>query len=162
MATTSPDGIRTPNPSDPYNLVADMAITASDTQAALVKRANLYIGTSTQRTAFTTAPEGTHWQDTNGTRLEYIRQSSAWVQAVPTIGVTNVRTGTFSGTTAYTTVTFSTPFPAGTVPAVTTQIVSGSSGAIGVSAQITSVTNTSFSARISSGGPFNVSYIAAA
>lgn len=79
MATTSPDNIRTPNPSDPFNLVADWAITASDTQAALVKRANLYIGTSAQRTAFTTAPEGTHWQDTNGTRGEYVRQSGAWV-----------------------------------------------------------------------------------
>lgn len=83
MPTTSPDNIRTPNPTDPFNLVADMAITASDTQAALVKRANLYVGTSAQRTAFTSAPEGTHWQDTNGTALEYVRKSGVWRPAVP-------------------------------------------------------------------------------
>ena len=83
MATTSPDNVRSPNPTDPYNLVADLAILASDVQTALTRRANMYVGTSTQRTAFTTAPEGVHWQDTNGTRLEYVRQSGAWVNAVP-------------------------------------------------------------------------------
>ncbi len=36
MATTSPDNLRTPNPGDPYNLVADLATLASDTQANVV------------------------------------------------------------------------------------------------------------------------------
>lgn len=78
MATTSPDGIRSPNPGDPYNLVADWAITAADVQATFNKRGNMYLGTSAQRTAFTTAPEGTHWQDTNGTKGEYVRKSGVW------------------------------------------------------------------------------------
>lgn len=80
MPTTSPDSLRSPNPTDPYNLVSDLAIMNTDVQAALVRRANSYIGTSAQRAAFTTAPEGTHWQDTNSTRALYVRQSSAWVE----------------------------------------------------------------------------------
>ena len=87
MATTSPDNVRTPNPTDPYKLVADLTILASDVQAALVRRANSYVGTSAQRTAFTTAPEGTGWQDTNGTKLAYVRKSGVWVPAIPTISV---------------------------------------------------------------------------
>lgn len=79
MATTSPDNLFSPNPSDNYNLIADWATSMQSVQSALVKRANMYVGTSAQRTAFTTAPEGVHWQDTNGTKLEYVMQSSTWV-----------------------------------------------------------------------------------
>lgn len=89
MATTSPDGIRSPNPSDPYNLVADWAITTNDVQNVFNKRGNMYIGTSAQRNAFTSAPEGTHWQDTNGTKLEYVRQSGVWVALLPDSGWVN-------------------------------------------------------------------------
>lgn len=86
MATTSPDNLRTPNPTDPYNLIADWAISMSDVQAALTRRANLYVGTSSQRTAFTTAAEGVHWQDTNGDRKEFVRQAGAWVDTRPDTG----------------------------------------------------------------------------
>ena len=79
MALTSPDAIRSPNDNDQYALVQDLGVLADSTQTALVRRANMYIGTTAQRTAFTTAPEGVHWQDTNGTRLIYVRQSGAWV-----------------------------------------------------------------------------------
>lgn len=82
MATTSPDNLFSPNPSDNYNLIADWATSMQSVQAALVKRGNMYVGTSTQRTAFTTAPEGVHWQDTNGSKKEYVRQANAWVEWV--------------------------------------------------------------------------------
>lgn len=78
MATTSPDNLKTPDAGDQYALVQDLGALADTTQAALVKRANSYVGTSAQRTAFTTAPEGTSWQDTNGNRNVYVRQSGDW------------------------------------------------------------------------------------
>lgn len=80
MPTTSPDNIKTPDLGQQYALVQDLAAMAATIQTALVRRANLYVGTSAQRTAFTSAPEGVHWQDTNGTKLEWVRQSGAWVQ----------------------------------------------------------------------------------
>lgn len=123
MATTTPDSLRSPNPGDPYNLVADLAIMQTDNQAAFVRRANMYVGTSAQRTAFTTATNGVHWQDTNGTQLEYVRKSGAWVPAVPilrgsvTINIAAANTG-YSSTIS---------FPAGTfTSAPTIQLTSGS------------------------------------
>lgn len=82
MATTAPDNLFNPNPSDNYNLIADWATSMQSVQAALVKRGNMYVGTSAQRTAFSTAPEGVHWQDTNGSKLEYVRKSGTWELAV--------------------------------------------------------------------------------
>lgn len=82
MATTSPDNLFSPNPSDNYNLIANWATSMQSVQAALVKRGNMYVGTSTQRTAFTTAPEGVHWQDTNGGKLEYVMQGGSWTPSV--------------------------------------------------------------------------------
>lgn len=78
MTTTSPDGIRSPNPGDPFNLSTDLAILANDVQDALIKRANTYVGTSAQRVAFTNAPEGTHWQDTNGDWGLFVRKGGTW------------------------------------------------------------------------------------
>lgn len=81
MATTSPDNLKTPDAGDQYALVQDMGALADTVQNALVKRANAYRGTSAQRIAFTTAPEGTSWQDTNGNKFPYLRQGSTWVRA---------------------------------------------------------------------------------
>lgn len=94
MATTTPDNIRTPSPSDPYNLVADLAILGSDVQTALNRRANSYIGTSSQRVAFTTAPEGVEWRDTNGSKLKYVRNGGAWVPEL--VDWTNISTALLS------------------------------------------------------------------
>lgn len=79
MTTTSPDSLRTPDNSDAYNLVADLATLASDVQAALVARANSYKGTASARASFTTAPNGTLWQDTDGNKGLYRKDTSAWV-----------------------------------------------------------------------------------
>lgn len=81
MATTTPDNLFNPNPSDNYNLLADWATSMQSVQTALTRRANMYVGTSTKRTAFTTAPEGVHWQDTDGVKREYVRKSGVWVAA---------------------------------------------------------------------------------
>lgn len=85
MATTS-DGIWTPDQLDDYNLVADLATSASTVQSALNKRANAYRGTTSERTSFTnSAPEGTIWADTNGGKFLWIKRGNVWdrVDAVP-------------------------------------------------------------------------------
>ncbi len=84
MATTSPDNLRTPNPGDPYNLVADLATLASDTQVALNKRvSNLLTGTAAQRvTATGTATAGMLWQDTDGLKMIWRKDGASWVPAV--------------------------------------------------------------------------------
>lgn len=84
MATTSPDNLRTPNPGDPYNLVADLATLASDTQVALNKKvSNLLTGTAAQRVAATsTSTNGMLWQDTDGIRMIWRKDGSVWVPAV--------------------------------------------------------------------------------
>ena len=83
MATTSPDNLRTPNPGDPYNLVADLATLASDTQVALNKKvSNLLKGTTAERTAATgTATAGMLWQDTDGIKMIWRKDGAAWVPA---------------------------------------------------------------------------------
>ena len=80
MATTSPDNIWTPDSGDNYDYVIDSAATAASIQTALTRRANSYMGTTTERTAFTTAaPEGTLWSDTNGEKILWIKQGASWV-----------------------------------------------------------------------------------
>lgn len=87
MAVTSPDNLRSPDSGDQYALVQDLGVLASTTQDAITKRGNLYIGTGAQRTAFTTAPLGVHWQDTDGQELEYVKKSSGW-RVISALGVT--------------------------------------------------------------------------
>lgn len=110
MALT-PNGIRSPNDSDGYALVQDLGLLASTADAAITKRGNMYLGTAAQRTAFTTAVEGQHWQDTNGTKGEYVRQAGAWVLWLEP--VTTQLTTLWSGTGVYLddtqTITFSKP-----------------------------------------------------
>lgn len=80
MATTSPDNIWTPDSGDNYDYVIDSAATAASIQTALTRRANSYIGTTTQRTAFTSsAPEGTLWSDTDGEKILWIKQGASWI-----------------------------------------------------------------------------------
>lgn len=96
--TTSPDNIPSPDLSDQYAVTQDFANLADGVQLALERRANLYKGTSTQRTAFTSAPEGVHWQDTNGAKAEYVRQSGQWVSLLSESGLVDL---TSSLVTAY-------------------------------------------------------------
>lgn len=78
MATTTPDDLRTPDLSDPYNLVPDLQTLANDVQDALISRANSYRGSANQRTSFTTAPDGVLWQDTDGIRMLWYRVAGSW------------------------------------------------------------------------------------
>lgn len=91
MATTSPDNLRTPNPGDPYNLVADLATFANDVQVALNKKtSNLLVGTTAQRVAATsTATDGILWQDTDGIKMVWRKDGAAWVPAVTRWSGTN-------------------------------------------------------------------------
>lgn len=80
MAITSPDNLPSPDASGAVKPITNFKALADATQAALVKRANLYTGTSAARAAFlSTAPEGTHWQDTNGTKFLYVKKDSVWM-----------------------------------------------------------------------------------
>ena len=77
--TTSPDNIPSPTSGDPYNYVVDMAALADGTQDALTQKANMGVGTSTQRvTALSKFPDGALWYDTT-TDSEWRRVAGAWV-----------------------------------------------------------------------------------
>lgn len=84
MALTTPDGIRTPNLPDDFNLVTDLGVLANSVQAALIKRANSYKGTSAARQAFKTstpsAQQGDSWQDTDSSKQMYVFLDGDWVQ----------------------------------------------------------------------------------
>lgn len=140
MATTSPDNLRTPNPTDPYNLVADLAILASDAQAALEKRGNFYMGTSAQRIAFTSAPDGTHWQDTDGPQYEWVRKAGAWRGVTPLSGEVTL-TAPSGGGQASTTIAF----PAGyfpNPPVVMATAATGAGPTVTLNINVASVTST--------------------
>lgn len=84
MATTSPDNLRTPDPGDPYNLVADLATLANDVQTALdTKEVNVFRGTASQRVTFTpNALEGMLWVDTDGIKMIWRKGITDWEPAV--------------------------------------------------------------------------------
>lgn len=155
MATTSPDSLRTPNPTDPYNLVADLAILASDVQAALVRRANSYIGTSAQRIAFTSAADGVHWQDTNGTRDQYVRTAGAWLvitKAPPVATGTLLHPGSSS--------TFVLTFPAGRFSVAPTVIVNPITADTAHNAYASGVTTTQCTVNYTRTANTNINWIA--
>ena len=79
MPTTANHAIWTPASESNYNLTTDLAAMAASIDTAMVKSANAYKGTAAQREAFTAAPDGTLWSDTNGTRKLWMRQAGAWV-----------------------------------------------------------------------------------
>lgn len=79
MAVTTPDEIFYPDGNQPFTPVQSMGAMAASVQMALNRRGNLYVGTAAQRAAFTTAPEGVHWQDTDGAKSVYVRQGTSWV-----------------------------------------------------------------------------------
>lgn len=91
MPQTS-DGIVSPDDTDKYKLVPQLAALAETTQLALNKRANYYTGTTAQRTAFTSAAgEGVAWKDTNGTKGLYVKEGTAWNLVYPRPSPVSVR-----------------------------------------------------------------------
>ena len=77
--TTSPDNIPSPTSGDPYNYVVDMAALADRTQEIFTQKANMGVGTSTQRAAaLSKFPDGALWYDTT-TSSEWRRVAGAWV-----------------------------------------------------------------------------------
>lgn len=85
MATTV-DGIWTPDQGDDYNLVGDLGTMSASIQTALEKRANVYRGTTAQRSNFTNgAPEGVLWVDTNGAKQIWVKQGNTWELVWPIV-----------------------------------------------------------------------------
>ena len=77
MATTSPDGLISPEASDPYDLVSDMAAMQASTQAALANRSSKS-GTETQMLNASNVRTGTLWYNTSVQRL-YRYDGAGWV-----------------------------------------------------------------------------------
>lgn len=82
MATTSPDGLISPDAGDPYDLTADMAAMQASTQAALVNRASKSGSNSSMQSA-TNVRTGTLWFNTTDNRL-YRFNGSGWDAVAPT------------------------------------------------------------------------------
>jgi len=101
--TTSPDNIPSPTSGDPYNYVVDMAALADGTQDALTQKANMGVGTSTQRVAaLSKFPNGALWYDTT-TDSDWRKLGGAWEQLgqwtayTPTITGLTLGNGTATG-----------------------------------------------------------------
>ena len=83
MSTTTPDNLPAPDPGTMYGAVQAFKGLADETQNALNRRANFYRGTMAQRQAFTNAPNGVHWQETDENQLEYVRLNGGWTSVHP-------------------------------------------------------------------------------
>lgn len=88
MAVTIPDDLFSPDDDNGYALTQHLGIMQDTNQAAFVRRANAYKGTAAERNAFTTAPEGTQWVDTDGSRKVYIRENASWSNKAYTVTAT--------------------------------------------------------------------------
>lgn len=104
MASTTPDGIYSPDLTGEFNYVGDLGMLASSVQTALVKRSWYYVGSDAQRLALQ-APElrdGITWEDPSTGRM-WTRRAGAWVEKdlVRSLGrITPVTTGTQTGITS--------------------------------------------------------------
>lgn len=100
MATTSPDGIFSPDSDQPVDWVGDWAATASSVQTALSNRA-VKTGTTAQRNSATGVQEGTLWYDTT-TGVIYRYTSGSWIavtlsNTTDTLDASSAITSGFSG-----------------------------------------------------------------
>lgn len=83
MPLTSNWNIWTPDDADNYDFIVDSAATAQTVDDALTDIASAFKGTVAERTAFTaTAVDGMLWQDTDGIKMIWRKESAAWVPAV--------------------------------------------------------------------------------
>lgn len=82
MATTAPDGLISPDASDPYDLTSDMAAMQASTQAALTNRASKS-GTNSQMLSASGVQTGTLWFNTTDNRL-YRFNGTGWDGVAPT------------------------------------------------------------------------------
>ena len=70
-----------------YNGIANALDSAMSTlRSEVLSGAHMFTGTSAQRTAFTDAANGDHWQDTDGAKNLYRRDGSTWVNLTPNNG----------------------------------------------------------------------------
>lgn len=147
MATTSPDNLKTPDAGDQYALVQDLGALADTVQNALTRRANLVLGTVAARNAFTaSAPQGIHWQDTDGTNLfEWVMRNGTWDRADKPSSFSGSVTTPSAATNS--TVTVAVTFPAGaftSTPRVVLQNTSAPAAARNMILRPTSVSTAGF------------------
>lgn len=102
MATTAPDGLISPDASDPYDLTSDMAAMQASTQAALTNRSSKSGSNSSMLNA-SGVQIGTLWYNTSEDRL-YRFNGTGWdavapAQVVPdTVNMSSSISSGYSGT----------------------------------------------------------------
>lgn len=149
MAIT-PKGIVTPDGGTGWNLVPDLAAMATSIDAAIdatvnpvAQGAHFYTGTSAQRASFlSTAVEGDAWQDSNGSKLLYVKKGTAWAPVVPT--ATPTARGSVSKRTvgAGAAVAVNVSFPAGRFSSAPTVVATMWGGARDCSVGVDTITAT--------------------
>lgn len=147
MSVTSPDSIFHPDGSEPFTPIQSMGAMAASMQTALNRRGFLYGGTVAQRLAFTTAPDGVRWQDTDGSRGEYMARSGVWRGVTPLTGTVSLSPPSGGGT-----VTQQVTFPTGYFQTTPTVIVSAGDGAgptVTVNISAISITSSGFVVNLS-------------
>lgn len=80
MSLTTPDNIFSPDQGQEFKPSGDLQQLAESVQDALSDRANFRVGTSQERLSESNLPEGTHWQDTNEGRFQWVWLNNSWVQ----------------------------------------------------------------------------------
>lgn len=146
MATTNPDLLPSPDLPSQYAPIQAFNNLAAATQAALIRRANMYLGTSSERTSFTAqAPEGAWWQDTNGDKGVYVKQGTAWSERV--MQEIKIERGTGSASVGTSATIIRVDFPVGvfsSAPAVNVQGNSPSSAGARVYFRVSGESSTGF------------------
>lgn len=99
MATTSPDGIVSPDGTDPADFISDWANTAASVQSALSNRASK-TGTTAERNSAVDVRTGTFWFDTDQTRL-YRYNGTGWTLAAAQAVPDEPSTAAVSGVSGY-------------------------------------------------------------
>lgn len=94
MATTAPDGLISPDASDPYDLTSDMAAMQASTQAALSNRSSKS-GSNSAMLSASGVREGTLWYSTSDQRL-YRFNGTGWDGVAPAASVEEIHTYKFA------------------------------------------------------------------
>ena len=83
MATTTPDGIYSPDAGQQYALTQDLLAMADSVQDALTKRTAFSGPRADRLAAESTAPNGSIWVETDNLQSLYVKRAGQWAVPVP-------------------------------------------------------------------------------
>lgn len=102
MAIITPNGITTPSGTDLVKIVVDLSAMATSIDSALNKRANHFIGSSSERiSSLSSLPNGTFWSDTPGTGATWVKYSGLWQPIHPVGTSRSLILGDWSGSVGF-------------------------------------------------------------